>query len=786
MARPGLGSGAAGGVPRLLFGIDFPRPAFGQTMTLPTVLDFVDSLNVDWGTVQLGHNANPSTSGFYPSDGVEEQDRSALLKMLQDSKQWSRSVVGKVSGSDWRGESVGEELELAAYLGLPAVLLPTIPEDIHIPFWRRREEEPLQRMVQMTLENLDENAANTAPLALPDQSSRAMCSIAEVILRSCRKSAGLRYWIPVPVTQPSGWWRFHCLRSLCYEVAARIPTLPSAPSAASAQTLLARCEGLLHPVPVVEGVSNLHLDHVAPFLGEDCPAVHLHPSLFHQDENNTKAMVFKEKTAELFVVELMKRRCGVCMTVQEPTHAAVDDVLGAGQCLVSLFNRHGGSVFEKVPLAVASVPYEDRLQVPMQPLGDHLPSNIYETFEEDQPKYQQYQLAVTSWLLDVAAEPSLLPSRAINEHGAMELYVVVLGAGRGPLVDAVLAAMETVNRALARNTRSAVQSPELNVIALEKNPSAVKYLRLRQQVDPAWAALSRCNRIRVVQCDGRTVSAEDVPRCDAVVSELLGSSGDNELSPECLEGFLAQVATWQQSTILSIPTSYTAYFEPVQAMVAHQNVVSLGRSRPDIPLAGTQGMSCPGTSQIPFVCRLWRHRTLAPIVDAAGQHDDAVYVSTQTVSQPAWQFTHSSAKQEHATSFDRCAELRFRLDSEALVTGIAGYFDCILYESPRKMMTEWESNVLGQEGRNVTLSTVPGIHTKGMFSWYPLYLPLPSSHHVAVAKSETLSVGLRRRHDAVNAKVWLEWSVHVITDNRQSPSVMNEGGRASHIALTSG
>ena len=42
------------------------------------------------------------------------------------------------------------------------------------------------------------------------------------------------------------------------------------------------------------------------------------------------------------------------------------------------------------------------------------------------------------------------------------------------------------------------------------------------------------DRVTVVSCDMRQWSA---PECaDIIVSELLGSFGDNELSPECLDG----------------------------------------------------------------------------------------------------------------------------------------------------------------------------------------------------------------------------------------------------------
>jgi len=48
---------------------------------------------------------------------------------------------------------------------------------------------------------------------------------------------------------------------------------------------------------------------------------------------------------------------------------------------------------------------------------------------------------------------------------------------------------------------------------------------------------------------------------DILVSELLGSFGDNELSPECLDG----AARFLRPGGLSIPAAYTSYLQPVTA-----------------------------------------------------------------------------------------------------------------------------------------------------------------------------------------------------------------------------
>nr|XP_006816923.1 PREDICTED: protein arginine N-methyltransferase 5-like [Saccoglossus kowalevskii] len=95
--------------------------------------------------------------------------------------------------------------------------------------------------------------------------------------------------------------------------------------------------------------------------------------------------------------------------------------------------------------------YEDYLQCPLQPLADNLESQTYEIFEKDPIKYSQYEKAIYYALLDrVPAE----------EKAETTVTVMVLGAGRGPLVRASLNAATKADR-------------QIKVYAVEKNPNAV-------------------------------------------------------------------------------------------------------------------------------------------------------------------------------------------------------------------------------------------------------------------------------------------------------------------------
>ena len=92
-------------------------------------------------------------------------------------------------------------------------------------------------------------------------------------------------------------------------------------------------------------------------------------------------------------------------------------------------------------------PYRDYLQVPLQPLMDNLESQTYEVFEQDPVKYAKYELAIYRALLDIP-------------ENQKDILVMVVGAGRGPLVRASINASNKAER-------------KIKVIAVEKNPNAV-------------------------------------------------------------------------------------------------------------------------------------------------------------------------------------------------------------------------------------------------------------------------------------------------------------------------
>eukprot|EP00884_Botryococcus_braunii_P016344 jgi/Botrbrau1/3393/Bobra.0337s0034.1 len=326
------------------------------------------------------------------------------------------------------------------------------------------------------------------------------------------------------------------------------------------------------------------------------------------------------------------------------------------------------------------VSYRDYLQAPLQPLQDNLESQTYETFEKDGTKYLAYEEAIAQALGDrmrAPREPSSQDGPPGSPPPPSPTVLMVVGAGRGPLVRAALRA--------AHRTACPIR-----VYAVEKNPNAVIMLQHLIAAE-GWEDV-----VTVVGADMRHWEAPE--KADILVSELLGSFGDNELSPECLDG----AQRFLQPGGISIPTSYTSFLQPITSSKLWSDV----KAYDDLEHFET-----------PYVVKLHR---VTPLGRA----------------QPVFTFSHPNWEPNIDNS--RSADLRFPRDDQlaAMCHGLAGYFEAHLYG-------------------DVGLSTNPSSHTPDMFSWFPIYFPLqtpmycPAGAPIAVQMWRCLSPH----------KVWYEWSI---------------------------
>lgn len=351
-------------------------------------------------------------------------------------------------------------------------------------------------------------------------------------------------------------------------------------------------------------------------------------------------------------------------------------------------------VEEATEQELLEMPYRDYLQAPLQPLMDNLESVTYETFEKDASKYIQYEEAVRCALLDLVNP---------DEEGS----VMVVGAGRGPLVRASLRAAERAQR-------------RIKVYAVEKNPNAVvtlQHLVVREGLQ---------DKVQIFPGDMRTCALD--LKVDVLVSELLGSFGDNELSPECLDG----AQRFLKPTGVSVPRSYESFVAPVTAA----KLYNAAKAQNDLKSLET-----------PYVVKMHRF---------------------YSVGKPrrVWEFVHpNNAK---VINNERCTRILWRKGEAvgpATIHGFAGYFDALLYDGP---------------SGHVRCSIHPDNHTLGpsgelMFSWFPIYFPIREP--VVVNEDDVVDFTIWRKVDGY--KMWYEW---VMSSPRQC-SIHNPNGRSYWIGL---
>lgn len=391
--------------------------------------------------------------------------------------------------------------------------------------------------------------------------------------------------------------------------------------------------------------------------------------------------------------------------------------------------------------------YQDYLQSPLQPLTDNLESITYEVFEKDPVKYDLYYQAIAQALIDwrEQGKPASGPDGRI--------VVAVVGAGRGPLVTKALLASES-------------EGVPIDMWAVEKNPNA--FVLLQRHNEETWG-----NCVNLVKSDMRswrgplrkpaaqhfgsaghwppprdedgdpTISqnhpytaaptTNQTPThgpIDILISELLGSFADNELSPECLDGILPLL---NPTHGISIPASYTAYLTPIAAPKLHADI--LARKATD--------REAPNT---PYVVMLhaidYLSNTSRPNPSSSTADISSVPIPVPNIL-PAWSFNHgpmvplpASSENRHNT---RHARLNFNMRDRAVCHGLAGYFEATLYPG-----IELSTNPLNMDEKSPQ-----------MMSWFPIFFPL--KRPIYTPDASTLTVSIFRATD--NRKVWYEWMV---------------------------
>ena len=264
--------------------------------------------------------------------------------------------------------------------------------------------------------------------------------------------------------------------------------------------------------------------------------------------------------------------------------------------------------------------FQNMLIDPLQPLRDDLDLEIYAQFEKDPRKYLQYKDAMELAIADLADQKALDNSEnslqnwdenslettshnksiTTRQAHSSSIEILVVGPGTGKLIDMLF----TIHS-------------DFHVVAIEKNSKCVEVLQQKNHTE--WGG-----NVDIIFGDVREIPESQLSCPDIVVSELLGSFGDNELSPEILLCF-------DKSSAIVIPSSYTSYLRPIYSPIIN------GKSRP-------------------YLCQLTKYRVMADF-------------------QPVWDFNHPGN-----TSMVRSTTLVFTNSGPTTeINGFQGYFCSNLY-----------------------------------------------------------------------------------------------------------
>lgn len=266
-------------------------------------------------------------------------------------------------------------------------------------------------------------------------------------------------------------------------------------------------------------------EEIFRWIGEPVEMLVIPNSVFISNQNNYP--VLSKGHQRMITLFLQNTKCNIAV---KPTSQSDNRIK-----LYAEYLRHITKLsYENDPM----LGYDDYLEIPLQPLYDNLDTFTYEIFERDPVKYILYQNAIQAAIIDKVAQAD------INE---VTIRLLIVGAGRGPLVRAALNA--SYNSGI-----------KMKIYVVEKNPNAI--VTLHALIDELWPDKD----ITLISTDMRTMVLDE--KVDIIVSELLGSFGDNELSPECLDG--AQKHLKEDG--ISIPCRSISYVNPTMSSKIYNGI----------------------------------------------------------------------------------------------------------------------------------------------------------------------------------------------------------------------
>ncbi|KIJ67063.1 hypothetical protein HYDPIDRAFT_85533 [Hydnomerulius pinastri MD-312] len=315
--------------------------------------------------------------------------------------------------------------------------------------------------------------------------------------------------------------------------------------------------------------------------------------------------------------------------------------------------------------------YQDFLQNPLQPLMDNLQSITYQTFEQDPVKYHNYE--------EVGSLHSMThPPVCFRRWGGPQLLFSV----RSPFFF----------------------SGDLVFL--------IRQTSLQGRKTKEWGS-----SVQLVFGDMRRI---DVPElADILVSELLGSFGDNELSPECLDGAMR----FLKPDGISIPASYTAHLAPLSS----SKLYNAARESKDLKGVET-----------PYVVMFQNVNILSGDGGGTGRRCGPKVQECWEFEHPRKDVTVDEKGLPLTNSHNvRSAKLCFHIPHAGVMHGLAGYFEAVLY---------------GDVGLSIHPHRKDQI-SKDMLSWFPLFFPFRDPLYLP--SNSELQVSIWRLTN--DRQVWYEW-----------------------------
>ncbi|KNG75159.1 arginine N-methyltransferase [Plasmodium falciparum IGH-CR14] len=215
-----------------------------------------------------------------------------------------------------------------------------------------------------------------------------------------------------------------------------------------------------------------------------------------------------------------------------------------------------------------------------------------------------------------------------------------------------------------------------------------------------YISIKEWKNVKVIHSDIRYL---DIPKkADIIISELLGSFGDNELFPECMDG----IKKFLKDDGISIPMNCVSYLEPISCSALYHKVMENNIS---------------GGNESFYVVNMYSYTKIS-----------------QESSKECFffQVPPIHTKQDNSHNY-RYKNINFKIKMDTYIHGFLCYFKSQLYD-------------------DVYISIEPKTHTPNLHSWFPLYIPINKIQFLK--KGQNLSFSIWRLTD--HQKIWYEWCIN--------------------------